>query len=231
MLLEPEFHEELRGTYEKTLQLAVNISNNKAQIFKANLRGNDIKFIKTIAKEYNDFKDMHDKYTKLRPQSIERSRFITPRTPEVPIEREGPMLPRYAGKSRLNTSLDEASAMVSQTKAGKPVSVTSNSDETKKSIIIKKFQQSNSQNSEYMNTSEDEIKNLPYVSMLSGKVEQPLELPSYKEYIKSHRGVSKKEPLKETTIQRIDRCQQLLVEFNKEISGLEVFCKANPGVQ
>ncbi|CAG9331815.1 unnamed protein product [Blepharisma stoltei] len=228
MDLEVDFHEELRNTYEKTLQLAVNISNNKVEIFNANLRGTDIKFIKSIAKEYNDFKDIHDKYMKLRPKTIERSRFSRPKTPEIASETDsGSLLPRHAGKSRLNVSLDEAQAMVNQTKAGKPISLNGSSDDTKPSLMLKKFQQSNSVS---FDTADEETKKLPYVSILSGKVEPPLELPSYKDYIKSHQGYSKKEPMKETSIQRIDRCQQVLADLSKEMAGLEMFCKSNPGV-
>ncbi|CAG9330241.1 unnamed protein product [Blepharisma stoltei] len=220
-------HEELRGTYEKTLQLAVSITQSKADLFSSKVRGNDAKFVKSVAREFHDFKTIHDDYLKSNSNSIKVDPIENPSKSESPISRRHKfMYSKYAGKLKLNTSVDEAHAMVALAKAGNISPIVSSAKESDKpSPILKKLKFNHS----LLLQNEKSSTKLPYVSLLSGKTKPPLDLPSYKEYLKCYKTYNKKQP-KETPFQKIDRCQQILENLQKEISGLEIFYNENPGI-
>lgn len=228
--MQPEYslHEELRGTYEKTLELAVSITQSKADVFSTKVSGQDVNFIKSIAKGYHDFRNQHDEYVKLNYTAVKS---VSPdnmsyNTTTPTAARSKAIFSKYAGKMKLNTSLDEAGAMLAQTKAGNTSSIRLiTQSSTYSSPILKKIQFTKS-----LLKPDDSESKLPYVSLTNGRTEPPLDLPSYKEYLKSSKTYLKKESTKQTSLQRIDRCQLILSNLKKEITGLEIFCNENPGI-
>ena len=222
MNVEENFVETLQNAYDKTLRLAVGIAQNKAIILKSSINGSDLKFVKRIEKECKEFKELSDKRAKKS-----RLEVITESTlpnSKLKYHSRDLMLPKNSGKARLNISLEERKKFVSGSKAGKPVVYSEIGPN-----ILEKLKTNTSIFSEENNKTvgSERLSTLPHVSMLTGKLRPALELSSFKEYVKFERS---KEP-KDVAFEKITQCSQHLVEFEKEMSGLEIFVNGNPGVR
>ena len=216
--MDNNFEEILQDTYEKTLKLAVGIAQNKASLLKTSVNGNDLKFVKKIAKDLKDFQDLSERGNKRPKKMIQKLDTII----TSPLKNQNnAALPKYSGKHKLNHSLDERNKYVSDSKAGKPVKYAEIGPN-----ILEKIKQNSSIYSDESRVSLLDKTLSSHVSVITGKVKPALELPSFKDYIKSERS---KDP-KDIAFERIKKCDKLLLNFEKEMSGLELFLSANPEI-
>ena len=106
-------------------------------------------------------------------------------------------LPRLAGKSTLNSSLERVHRDLLSARAGHRHSLFGHSP----------------------------LSRLPSVSLTNGRLIPPLELPSYTDFVKQS-AVEDQSP-----IDRLDALRKSIDDLPEKFSGLELFCKANPGAQ
>lgn len=213
------FNEDMQEVYSKTLKLAFDLAHNKSWFTNSPPSSKDKKFLKNIYKGYTDFQDLTDRKKKI----------IQIKTPSIETRTLSPLkhnktefLPKDSGKQKLNSSLKERKNFVSGSRAGKP---------GKYAIvgpgILEKLKISASINQEESFSSQNtERTSLPHVSIRTGRAKPALELPSFKDYVKSERS----KDFKDIAFDKINRCQKQLEEFKKEMTGLEIFVHTNPGV-
>lgn len=219
--MESIFEEELKETYSKTLELAVNITQNKAALLNTKVTNNDLKFVKKIAKGCKDFEELPEgkrKRSKIL-EKIDNSQILSP----IRSERSAKLL-RNSGKHKLNIFLEERKKYVSGSKAGKPLRYAAVGPS-----VIEKIRTSNFI---YLDDSiraspSERTGLLPHVSIRTGKIKDPIELPSFKDYVK----LEKVKNPNDEAFERIDQCNKKLDDFSKELTGLETFISHNPGVQ
>ena len=134
------------------------------------------------------------------------------------------MLPKNSGKDKLHISLEERNRYVSGSKAGKLIKYAEIGPG-----ILEKIKTNSSIYSENLPKSplNDKSSTITHVSIRTGKVKAPLELPSFKDYAISERL---KDP-KDVAFEKINKCSKHIDEFSKELDGLEMFVSANPGVR
>ncbi|OMJ93854.1 hypothetical protein SteCoe_3043 [Stentor coeruleus] len=218
MEVESKLKGQLSETYQKTLDLAKSISKNRYQYFEDDLNKDHIKFLKNISRGYKEFKELDTKFSKTNSK------------PEVllPSKTEERVLPtnkirsiaKKSGKLTLGSLIDESYRLACRTRTGKGgIRHLTPSP----SPIVERLKQSKLN---YTEISDSEEKPLAYVSLLSGKTEE-IELPSFKECIKGNKRIDSDS---EMALKKIDNCRLRLDNFEKEINGLEIFCKYNPGV-
>ena len=218
--MEENFTESLQDAYDKTLKLAIGIAKNKSVLLKSNINANDLNFVKRIEKECKDFKELSQRTPKKA-----RLEIIT--ETNTPISRlkysRDLMLPKNSGKIKLHISLEERKKFLSESKAGKLIKYSEIGPN-----ILEKLKTNTSVFSEETNKTlrSDKSSTLSHLSIPTGKLRPALELPSFKEYLKSQRT---KEP-KDIAFEKIAQCNQHLAEFEKKMSGLEMFVNENPGV-
>jgi hypothetical protein len=223
--------EDLQDVYAKTLQLAVGITQNKSYYFQSQLHPNDLKFIKKFEKEFTDFKKLSSRkqitskspstpLDPLKPQ-ISSTSPISPSKPEASSLND---LPRDSGKLKLIHSLQERKSYVSTSKAGKMIRYSGPGPN-----VLDKIKLNSSVNLEdsLRQSISERPNNLPHVSITTGKLKKPLELPSFKEYVQSERM----KDFKAQATERLEKCGKHLEDFSKELSGLEIFVNSNPGVK
>lgn len=218
--MESDFHEALQDAYDKTLKLAVNIAQSKATLMNSHINGSDLKFVKKIAKDCKDFKDLSEPSPK-KTKLLEIPEIPTSLSPSKYMKKI--FLPKFSGKNKLNCSLEEGKKFLSGSKAGKPIKYSEIGPN-----ILEKIKSNSPTFSEESSRqlSTEKFMALPHVSMKTGKIKPALELPSFKDYVKSERS---KEP-KDIAIEKINQCNRHLAEFEKEMNGLEMFMSHNPGV-
>ena len=198
--MEDNFAQVLKDTYEKTMKLAVDITQNKAALMNAPLTGNDIKFVRKIAKGYKDFQDQSGRNKrKLKTTEDEQE----PLTLSPLKFNKTAFLPRNSGKQKLNASLEERNRYVSGSKAGKPVRYAEIGP-----VILEKIKTNSSIYSEDHSKAQlqDKPPSLSHISITTGKLKSALELPSFKEYALSEKL---KDP-KQMAFERIDNCSKQL---------------------
>lgn len=217
--MDENFEEVLQETYEKTLKLAVSIAENKANLMKTPVNGTDLKFVKKIAKDYKDFQDLHEKGPKRPKEPLYQT--LNPLL--SPLKSKKTLyLPKNSGKLKLNSSLEQRNRYISDSKAGKLIKYA----EIGPNILEKiKTNSSIYTDDTTKQTIPERNSTLPHVSVLTGKLKPALELPSFKEYVKSERS---KDP-KDLAFEKINHCNKILLNFEKEMSGLEIFINSNPG--
>lgn len=218
--MESNFDEILQETYDRTLKLAVNITQNKAILMNTNITSNDLKFVKKIAKGCKEFQDLPERNKKKR-KLLEKS-LETPVMTTMRSEKSAAM-PRNFGKQKLNDFIGERNKYVSGSKAGKPIKYAEIGPS-----IMEKLRTSNSIYLEdTLRSSQVERPGLlPHISLRTGKLKNSVKLPSFKDYINFERS---KNP-KDVAFDRINKCNKKLDDFSKELSGLETFITTNPGV-
>ena len=212
------FQEDLQEVYQKTLNLAVSITQNKSYFLGSQPNQNDLKFIKKFEKEYTDFKKLSSR------RALPAIQSVTPDLPSVALRPSHNFISKDSGKLKLNHSLQERKSYVSTSKAGKPVRYSGAGPD-----ILEKIKLNASANLEdsLRYSINDRPSNLPHVSITTGKLKKHLELPSFKEYIQSQRL----KDLKTVASERINKCEKQLEDFSKELNGLEIFLNSNPGVK
>ncbi|OMJ65176.1 hypothetical protein SteCoe_38918 [Stentor coeruleus] len=218
--MESNFDEILQESYDRTLKLAVNITQNKAILMNTNITSNDLKFVKKIAKGCRDFQDLPERNKKKR-KLLEKS-LETPVTTTIRREKSVAM-PRNIGKQKLNNFIEERNKYVSGSKAGKLIKYAEIGPS-----IMEKLRTSNSIYLEdtLQNSQMERSGFLPHISLRTGKLKDPIKLPSFKDYINIERS---KNP-KDIAFDRINKCNKKLDDFSKKLSGLETFITTNPGV-
>ncbi|OMJ74641.1 hypothetical protein SteCoe_26385 [Stentor coeruleus] len=218
--MESNFDEILQESYDRTLKLAVNITQNKAILMNTNVTSNDLKFVKKIAKgckEFQDLPERNKKKRKLLVKSLE-----TPVMATIRSEKSAAM-PRNFGKQKLSNFIEERNKYVSGSKAGKPIKYA----EIGPNIMEKLRTSSSIYLEDTLRSSQIERPGLlPHISLRTGKLKDPIKLPSFKDYVSIERS---KNP-KDVAFDRINKCNKKLDDFSKELSGLETFITTNPGV-
>jgi hypothetical protein len=217
--MESNFDEVLQDTYQKTLKFAISIAQNKGNLVNSNLNSNDIKFVKKIAKGFREFQELPERHPKKK--KINNSVKI-PEIPQIKIETAS-FLPKNSGKAKLESSIEDRNRYLSGSKAGKLIKYAEIGPN-----VLEKIKINSSIHTEDNNRLATSYKslNLPHVSIRTGKMKAALELPSFKDYIKSE----KSKDARELAFQKINKCAKAIAEFEKEMSGLEIFVNSNPGV-
>ena len=196
-----ELQEELSEAYEKSLNLAVSLS-------KTIRKNHDLVLVNQIRKNYQEFKDLQGKHKK-NQKSLEykQSPFVQISS-TTKTDNKSPKI-----KSFLNKSIEESNQNIKFSKAGKS-SLKHAEKYPIHNISLSKPLLSNNNP-------------LPHVSLYNGKIENPLNLPGFKEFIQKS---SENEDIKNPILEKIEKCEESLKDFERCINGLEVFCNSNPGV-
>lgn len=214
------FNEDLQDVYSKTMKLAIDLAQNKSRFTNSPPSHNDKKFLRKMYKFYKDFQELKDK----KKKKIEELA-SNPESSTIPQLKHNKteFLPKDSGKNKLHSSIRERKNFVSESRAGKLSKFT----EIGPGVIGRmKISSSIHMDDSLFSQSYEKTHNLPHVSVLTGKVKPALELPSFKEYVKSERS----KDVKDQAFDKINRCQKHIEEFKKELTGLEIFINSNPGV-
>lgn len=197
-----QFQDEINEVYEKSLHLA--------QCISSNLRKNhrDHGLITHIKRNYQEIRDLQSKHKK-NSKSVD---YQLPKPHQIPKETI-PLLPQTESKEFMNKSLEESNHNIKLSRSGKRTARYSEN-------------LSLDYASSYKNNHADE-KPLPHVYLLSGKTEEPLDLPGYKNYAQK---IEEKNDSKALVMEKIDKCEKSLRDFYKSLGGIELFCANNPGV-
>ena len=214
------FNDDIQEVYSKTLKLAFDLAHNKSWFTNSPPTSKDKKFLKNIYKGYSEHQDLTDtkkKKIQLNVNSAESS-VLSPLK-----HNKTDFLPKDSGKQRLHRSLKERKDFVSESRAGKHGKYAI----VGPGILEKlKINTSSVTNEDSYRTQNTEKTSLPHVSIRTGRVKAALELPSFKDYVNNERT----KDFKDVAFDKINRCQKKLEEFKKEMTGLEIFVHANPGV-
>jgi len=182
------------------------------------------KLLKDIEKEYQEF---------MKNQELDSTYEFTPRRPyrnresnfgDLETTNRQTKVARYAGKSRLNSSLYEAHTQVNKTRAGKEETFRYYSAAAATPTPVRRVQKHRSLNSDSYET-----KRLPHVSVISGKVEEALDLPSYRQFLKGKIPMNKIVQ-KESLLKKFEDCSESIENSKYEMEGLAIFCDKNKGV-
>ena len=219
MEIELKLKGQLSDTYQKTLELAKNISKNRYQFFEEDIHKDHIRFLKSISKGCKDFKDLDERYSKNRRK---KAITISPAHPDkksiIPVGQK--IITKKSGKICLDNMINESYQLACRTKTGR--GGIRNLTPSPPPVLEKL------RNNKPLITepTDDEEKSVAYFSLINGKTEE-IELPSFKDCIKGNKRIDSQS---EIALQKIKKCKEKLGNFEKEINGLEIFCKYNPGV-
>jgi hypothetical protein len=205
----------ITDTYQRTLELATNITKNRFQFFDEEISKEHVKFIKKISKSFRDYRNLSRKPTKglKNQEKLEKtSAHVSGKPKESKKFDKG-----NKAKSLLDGLIEESYKLAKDTKSGK--SGFRNMTPSPPPVIER------IRNKSIMSDSDSDEKPSTYVNCISGKTED-IQLPSFKEYLKENKGNSENEKM----FKKIEKCQVALGTFEKKINGLEYFCKFNPGV-
>ena len=218
MEIDYKLKDQLSDTYQKTLDLAKNISKNRYQYFDDDIHKDHIRFIKSVAKGCREFKELNKRYSSLKSKQILEQ--DSPQEKKPIINRSSRIQSKRSGKLSLNNMVEESYRLACKTKTGKGGirHLTPSPTPTLEKLKNNK--------SVYTESSDSDDKPLAYFSLVNGKTEE-IELPSFKECIKGNKRIDSQS---EIALEKIRRCKQKLDNFEKKINGLEIFCKYNPGV-
>lgn len=195
------FLNEQTEVYEKSLQIAKLLYVNEKSKKK------DPTLVNKIKRSFRDF------------LNLQTHKVPTPHTENIKVQKSPSptkgnttpsLVPSY--KTCLNKSLEESNHNIKLSRAGKRnVRYSTREQPSLKTL----------------NPAELIEKPLPHVSLLDGKLSQPLNLPYFTEY---NNLVEVKEEAQEAALEGIERCEKTLEGFYKSLGGLELFCSTNPGV-
>ena len=209
---------QLADTYQKTLDLAKNISKNRYQYFDDDLRKDHIRFIKRVSRGCQEFKELTKQYPNLKSKKVLQK--APPQEKHPAITCSPRIESKRSGKLSLNNMVEESYRLACKTRTGKggirylTPSPTPTLEKLKNNKSI------------YTEDSDSEDRPLAYFSLVNGKTEE-IDLPSFKECIKGNRRIDSQS---EIALEKLRKCTERLGNFEKEINGLEIFCKYNPGV-
>ena len=210
---------QLTDTYAKTLELAKSISINRYQFFDDDIHKDHIRFIKNVSKGVKDFRDLDESYTIKKRKPKTNDFFKTEE--KLALKQPQKAVSKLSGKLNLTEMIDESYQLACITRTGKGgIRHLTPSPPP----IVEKLRNNNK--SMYTETSDSEEKPLAYFSLINGKTEE-IELPSFRDCIKGNKRIDSQS---EIALQKIEKCQKKIGNFEKEINGLEIFCKYNPGV-
>ena len=197
-----QFQDELNEAYERSLDLAVSISKNIK-------KGRDHSLISQIKRNYLEFKGLQIKHVPTTNKIIEKKIFKS-------IGQASDILNNFSkseAKAFMNKSIEESNLNIKFSRAGKG--------------SLRYAENYPNEILNLNNSSEINNKPLPHVSLINGKIEMPLNLPYYKDYVlKSNEKEEEKIPV----MDKIERCEESIKEFYKSLGGLELFCSSNPGI-
>lgn len=195
------FVNEQTEVYEKSLNIA------KLLYLNGKRKKNDTSLVNKISRSFRDFLSQQ---TQKIAVPVEEKLVVQKSVSPIKVKTVQSPAPSY--KSCLKKSLQESNQNIKLSRAGKR--------NVRYSTKIQPSIRS-------LTPCEQLEKPLPHVSILNGKLSQPLNLPYYSEY--SH-SIEIKEELKEAALEGVERCEKTLQNFYKSLGGLELFCSANPGV-
>jgi len=133
-------------------------------------------------------------------------------------------LSKHAGKATLNTRLQLFNQRLVLTKAGKPVAALS--EECCGSPVLDRVAQMRTPQAS--SGPEASTHTLPHVSLLSGKVKQALQLPTYMDYCITHK-VDFKGPANDRVLRHAKEAIDRLEKLKRHINGLAILLEATPG--
>lgn len=218
MELDTKLKGQLSETYNRTLELAKNISKNRYQYFDEDISEDHIRFLQKVSKGFREFKNIDDKFSSGKESATEQKVKILQEISKNGTNQR--ILSRKSGKINLSNMVEESYNLARKTKTGKGGIRNLTPSPTP---ALEKLRNNKSIVTEI---SEQEDRPLAYFSLINGKTEE-IDLPSFKECIRDKQRIDSQS---EIALKNIQRCKRKLGNFEKKINGLEIFCKYNPGV-
>ncbi|CAG9334084.1 unnamed protein product [Blepharisma stoltei] len=211
--------DDLRVTLDRTLEIAVGLEEVNTLIHPKGQVSHGRKRILSINKEIRSLSH----HIKGKSSSITKeSDIIRQRLVESAAKKEDVILdsPTIVVKKRLNLTIQETNQRLRLSRAGKRTIGPFISAEALDPPLIKAIKSHNwKDGNKPLKVLKEgyQEKPLPYVSLISGKVEKPIELPSYEEYLESQGADFIIKKGKNELLHRIEKAAEQLSKLKEEL--------------
>lgn len=209
---QPNIHDDLRSTLEQSLELKACLEHmcaehNPSNGFKALNRLNLMEKKVGTLKASLGFKDPRHRLTPSSPLHL----IETQRQSQSP----SPPSVRHEGKNKLLKSLRDGNSRLLAMKAGRSIACVEEAYEPNILKIIRDIPFEPKEDQSFRSNST----NLPFVSLKSGRIEKPLALPTFEEYIESSTlGMNASV---DRAMKSIQRTQEHIISFKKKIETVK----------
>lgn len=211
-----ELADDLRFTLDRTLEIALGLEEVNNLLHPKSIGSNAKKRILSISKEMRALSH-HMKY---RDSSVPRDTKISSQSHESPKRKTEVISdsPTIKVKRNLQFSLNETNQRLKLSRAGKRTIGSMITNEALDPPILKQILKDSGKNRFMKTLKNSEVKPLPYVSLTTGKIENPIELPSYEEYLESQGADFIIKRGKDELLYRIEKATNQLSKLKSELS-------------
>lgn len=212
MLVQPDMHGDLKATLEKSLEIKAVLAS---MVGDTGQQGNH-RTMNRLDQMQKRIKTTKDSLGFPDTCVYKAKKAMTPSTLR-PTNTASPTNRRRDGKKKLYKSLRDGNLRILATKAGRYIEVIDDPSETHVLRVIKDMQLDSAKITERsydLNTSR-----LPFVSLISGRLEDPINLPTFEQYSISTLKNGMSSPV-EKAIRSVKRTMEHITNFRTKMDGI-----------